>query len=119
MKRNVYSLPLYVYTRPFHAWKLSHDSRQIQQIQRYDYLVPRSLVDERSGYEVDATTAGMARAIQNPYHTVVERQLDLQKSRTLLSATIFSYPHLLLTKPKARTGQIRFMHVIACQKCNR
>ena len=51
MNKNVYSLPLHVYTRPFYACTvtLSHDRRQMKQIQRYDYLVPRSLVDEAEG----------------------------------------------------------------------
>lgn len=90
VNKNVYSLPLHVCTRPFHIWTLSHDSRQMKQIQRYDYLVPRSLVDERSGYEINSTTVTMTRAVQNPYQTVVERQIKHQKSRRLLSATIIS-----------------------------
>ena len=73
MKENVYSLPLYVCTRSFHGWTLSHDRRQMKQIQRYNNLALRSLVDERSGYENNATTIAMARAVQNPYQPVVER----------------------------------------------
>ena len=34
-------------------------------------------------------------------------------------SSLISYPHLLLTKPKARSGQIRFVHMIACQECDR
>ena len=64
VNKNIYSLPLHVCTKPFHIWTLSHDSRQLKQIQRYDYLVPRSLVDERSGYEINSTTVTMARAVQ-------------------------------------------------------
>ena len=36
-----------------------------------------------------------------------------------LKTRVISYPDLLLTKPKARSGQIRFVHVIACQECSR
>ena len=46
MNKNVYSLPMYVCTRSFHGWTLSHDRRQMKQIQSYDNLVLRSLVDE-------------------------------------------------------------------------
>ena len=92
MKENVYSLPLYVCTRSFHGWTLSHDRRQMKQIHRYNNLVVRSLVDVRSGYENNATTIAMARAVQNPYQPVVERQIEQQKSSSLRSATIISYP---------------------------
>ena len=32
---------------------------------------------------------------------------------------VISYPVLLLTKLKARSGQIRFVHMIASQECDR
>ena len=33
-------------------------------------------------------------------------------------SNVILYPDLLLTKPRARSGQIRFVHVIAGQECN-
>ena len=92
MNKNVYSLPVYVCTRSFHGWTLSHDRRQMKQIQRYNNLALRSLVDERSGYENNATTIAMARAVQNPYQPVGKRQIEHQKSSSPRSATIISYP---------------------------
>ena len=48
VNKNAYSLPLYVCTRPFHMWTLSHDSKQMKQIQRTiisypDLLLTRDL----------------------------------------------------------------------------
>ena len=44
---------------------------------------------------------------------------SLLSSSVLVSLFRISYPDLLLTKPKARSGQIRFVHVIACQERDR
>ena len=35
------------------------------------------------------------------------------------SSTVISYPYLMSTKWKARSGQIRFVHVIASKECER
>ena len=44
---------------------------------------------------------------------------SLLSSSVLVSLFRISYPDLLLTKPKARSGQIRFVHVFTCQECDR
>ena len=41
----------------------------MKQIHRYNNLVVRSLVDVRSGYENNATTIAMARAVQKSLST--------------------------------------------------
>ena len=81
MNKNVYSLPMYVCTRSFHGWTLSHA------ISKCSVFLSKGL-----GYENNATTIAMARAVQNPYQPVVERQIEHQKSSSLRSATIISYP---------------------------
>ena len=46
-----------------------------------------------------------------------------KKARIKLNHNIYldliTYPDLLLMMPKARSCQIRFVHVIACQECDR
>ena len=44
---------------------------------------------------------------------------SLLGSSVLVSLFRISYPDLVLTKPKARSGQIRFVRLIACQECDR
>ena len=66
---------------------------------------------------------GTALVATSIYHQVFINKKDDIKLRYVYiiscSSTVISYPYLMSTKWKARSGQIRFVHVIASKECER